>query len=438
MVERLLKAKSGINLDATDRHGRTALMIATSENGIEIVEILLKAGASASKVNNSGHDAFSLALRNRHFRLLENLKRWAKGRPEMADTLDRLADRERRQAMEETSKLTDQDSTVDESSEEQLGFVAAAATGDIAQVRSMLPENFDAEKRAEALNAAAAHGRDAVVDLLLDGELPDAALTAAAKAAAAFGQIRTAQKLVDRGASPPSLWSSPRVSDTAFFLSFVELDADARRRLGSEIAKLEKESLSMLQSCRMRRAILPFFPGCSIIAFEDTSAPGQNEQFAIETSKASLRLLNWTNEPIYQLASELLPDFSDAGTVLYARFFFHWVRGQLGRFQIVENPNEIRWTDAADEKMRDDVASRLLKLRVVKRAADHIRLRGTVIFKNALLGTDILVTTCEMDFMDSETGLSQHLNVAQLKLVNEKLLLENLEIEIDDPPGRFG
>jgi ankyrin repeat protein len=427
IVERLLKAKSGINLDATERAGWTALMIAARQSHVEIVEALLGAGASPSHVSRGGQDVFSVAFDNGHFDLVDTLKHWVRARTDMAEALSRLEVRTRQRAMRETLKTTDREIFVDDSSRQRNILVLAAAAGNVAKVQSLLADVTDLDVRSQALSAAAARGWDAVVDLLLEGKLADNALSAAAKAAAAFSQTRTARRLVDRGALPPPLWQLPRISDAATFLSFTEATDAERQRLAPEIEALERKLSETLRPCRLRRAALPCFAGHGIIAFEDTSVPGQNEQFAIEKPGGSLLPLNWTNEPIYQLADKTSPDFSDAGVLLYTRFFFHWVRGQMGRFEIVEHPSEVRWKDFASEEMRNDVESRILKLRIFDRsAADHIRLKGTVIFRNALFETDILIATCETDIFDPDIGESDHFTVGQMKLLNEKLLLNDL------------
>ena len=149
--------------------------------------------------------------------------------------------------------------------------------------------------------------------------------------------------------------------------------------------------------------------------------------------------MNWTNEPIYSV-NERAPIKIDRKTCLpYARFFFHYVRGQLGRFIIVEKPEEVVWLPNATEKEKADVNSRLMPITYKGIGRDNlITLTATVVFKNALFKTDIKIAPFEMDVFDAEINAPEHFTIGQMKLTNEDLLLEDLNIPVDPPPGEFG
>jgi hypothetical protein len=59
-------------------------------------------------------------------------------------------------------------------------------------------------------------------------------------------------------------------------------------------------------------------------------------------------------------------------------------------------------------------------------------------YRNALFKTDILIATRETHIVDPDSREREHFAVGQLKLLNEDLLVEDLAVIIDDPPGRFG
>src|SRR6185369_8997257 len=103
--------------------------------------------------------------------------------------------------------------------------------------------------------------------------------------------------------------------------------------------------------------------------------------------------MNWTNEIIYRV-NERAPIKLDRKNVIpYARFFFHYVRGQLGRFIIVEKPEEIAWLDTATEEEMQKVADRLMPVTYKGIGRDNrYLLTATVIFKNALFKTNIRVS----------------------------------------------
>ncbi|MDD5587051.1 MAG: hypothetical protein PHY92_08895, partial [Alphaproteobacteria bacterium] len=125
--------------------------------------------------------------------------------------------------------------------------------------------------------------------------------------------------------------------------------------------------------------------------------------------------------------------------VPYSRFFFHYVRGQLGRFIIVETPEDVVWLPEANEKEKAEVAANLMPVTYKGIGRDNLfTMTCTVVFKNALFRTDIKVAPYEMDVYDPEMGAPEHFTIGQMKLTNEELLLEELNVPIDPPPGDFG
>ena len=256
--------------------------------------------------------------------------------------------------------------------------------------------------------------------------------------AAARGQTEQVRKLIAAGASTPRIWLRPRVSDAANFLSFVEIDAPEFDRLAPRLLAFAPAMIVGADKMRLRRAPLSFFPNYWILAIEDPTTPGQNEQFALEGPDGKLTLMNWTNQPIYEIAQECQPNFDDVNVILYCRFFFHWVRGQQGRFIFTEPFDSISWTDAASDDDRKPVIDKLRNLRIQERLDDRVRLHGTVIFKNALFTTDVLIATRETDVLDAASGRLDHFYVGNTKLLNENLIFENLPVEVDLPAGIFG
>ena len=106
---------------------------------------------------------------------------------------------------------------------------------------------------------------------------------------------------------------------------------------------------------------------------------------------------------------------------------------------MVEHLDQIHWTDDAPNEVRNRVRRKVRRQRIAVRAVDdYIRLSGTVIFKNALFKTDIRVATGETAIKDPELGMMEHFTRGQLKLLNEELLIEDLPVVIEDPPGPFG
>ena len=183
---------------------------------------------------------------------------------------------------------------------------------------------------------------------------------------------------------------------------------------------------------------LPFYEDFKLYALSDTTLPQPNTRYMLY-KPGDVSLMNWTNEPIYSV-NERAPIKLDRKSCLpYARFFFHYVRGQLGRFIIVEKPEEVVWLSNANDKEKAEVAARLQPVTYKGIGRDNLyTLTATVVFKNALFKTDIKIAPYEMDVFDSELGENEHFTIGQMKLTNEDLLLEDLNVPIDPPPGEFG
>jgi hypothetical protein len=219
---------------------------------------------------------------------------------------------------------------------------------------------------------------------------------------------------------------------------FKTLDAAATQKLLSDIASDIAPVVLPADKTIVQVADLPFYDEFKFYSLSDTTLPQPNTRYIIY-KPGDVSLMNWTNEPIYAV-NERAPIKLDRKTALpYAKFFFHYVRGQLGRFIIVEKPEEVVWLANANDKEKADVAQRLMPVTYKGIGRDNLfTLTATVVFKNALFKTDIKIAPYEMDVFDPETNEPEHFTIGQMKLTNEDLLLEELNVPIDPPPGEFG
>jgi hypothetical protein len=220
-------------------------------------------------------------------------------------------------------------------------------------------------------------------------------------------------------------------------LTFKNLDPAATQTLLADIASdIEPVKLSA-DKTTVQVADLPFYDEFKLYALSDAALPQPNTRYILH-KPGDVSLMNWTNEPIYSV-NERAPIKLDRKTAIpYAKFFFHYVRGQLGRFIIVEKPDEVVWLSNANTKEKADVAERLIPVTYKGIGRDNLfTLTATVVFKNALFRTDIKIAPYEMDVFDPELGAPEHFTIGQMKLTNEDLLLEELNVPIDPPPGEF-
>lgn len=219
---------------------------------------------------------------------------------------------------------------------------------------------------------------------------------------------------------------------------FETLDPKATKQFLADIASDVEPVIFPEDKTSVQVAALPFYEAFKLYAVSDTTLPAPNTRYMLY-KPGDVSMMNWTNEPIYSV-NERAPIKLDRKTALpYAKFFFHYVRGQLGRFIIVEKPEEVIWLANANAKEKADVAERLKPLTYKGVGRDNLfTLSATVVFKNALFTTDIKIAPYEMDVFDPAINAPEHFTIGQMKLTNEELLLEELNVPIDPPPGEFG
>ena len=221
-------------------------------------------------------------------------------------------------------------------------------------------------------------------------------------------------------------------------LIFKTLDPTAAQKLVAEIANDITPITLPADKTSVQVADLPFYGEFRLYALSDTTLPPPNPRYILH-KPGDVSVMNWTNEPIYSV-NERAPIKLDRKTAIpYAKFFFHYVRGQLGRFIIVEKPEEVVWLANANDKEKEEVNKRLQPVTYKGIGRDNLfTLTATVVFKNALFKTDIKIAPYDMDVFDPEVNAPEHFTIGQMKLTNEDLLLEELNVPVDPPPGEFG
>jgi len=220
--------------------------------------------------------------------------------------------------------------------------------------------------------------------------------------------------------------------------SFETLSPEASRPFLSKIAQDLLPISVPAEKTLVQAAELPFYDEYKLYALTDMTLPPPNVRYLLYKS-GELTIMNWTNEPIYEV-NEKAPIKLDRKTLIpYAKFFFHYVRGQLGRFIIVEKPEDVPWLEEATDKEKADVEKNLMEVTYKGIGRDNLfTLTATVVFKNALFHTDIKVAPYETEVFDPEIGAPEQFTIGQMKLTNEDLILEELNIPVDPPPGEFG
>lgn len=259
-----------------------------------------------------------------------------------------------------------------------------------------------------------------------------------------YGQEKMVAWLLEKGVQPPVAWQQPKIAEDVDFLEFELVKGDMLKRLRSRFAEL-KDLFIPLDIAVFRTASLPFYANTVLVAVEDPNRRGLRERLVLVEDPANLAafsVLDWKNERIYEWNDRYGLDLADDGkAIAYLKFFFYFVRGQIGRFLFVEDAARLDWLDEASEADRARVARHIGPLHVIERTSDFVRLRGIVWFKNALFRSDAIFSfhACTLTLADGDQeGQPETFCVGQGKLLNEDLLEEELPVRIPGPVGRFG
>ena len=196
-------------------------------------------------------------------------------------------------------------------------------------------------------------------------------------------------------------------------LKLEPVEAEAATAMIAEIKPILESKNMDLNALDIRAASVSWYDEYKFYILQD------HEQTRYMMYKpGDAELLNWTNEIIYRVNDKAPIKLDRKNVIAYAKFFFHYVRGQLGRFIIVEKPDDVAWLDNATPEEMQKVNDRLMPVTYKGIGRDNrYLLTASVVFKNALFKTNIRVAS---------DGL--------MELTDEELLLEDLNVPIDPPP----
>src|ERR1043166_6402310 len=128
----------------------------------------------------------------------------------------------------------------------------------------------------------------------------------------------------------------------------------AKQLIEASRALLEAKNMN-LGAVEVRGCALPWYDEYKFYTLQDEE---QTRYLLYKPGDAEL--MNWTNEIIYRVNDKAPIKLDRKNVILYAKFFFHYVRGQLGRFIIVEKPDDVAWLDNANAEEMQKVADRLM------------------------------------------------------------------------------
>jgi hypothetical protein len=251
------------------------------------------------------------------------------------------------------------------------------------------------------------------------------------------GREDVAQLIEGANVSEHFWWRQPKVSEAARFLSFVSISPQDRKWIVAQLDIEDAWCRVPRESCAFLTASLPFYATGSLVAIEHLGRRGPCEQFALVRMHEDFIPLNWTNEPFFEANARWETSLTEQTLPTYVRTFFHFVRGQTGRFQIVDNIGDIAWTEGASVEQKRAVESRLRSLKQLEfEIKDRAVFSAVVIFKNALFSTKILISLKDQIIaLHDEVA---EMSLGEARLFESELLLENLDIVIPLPASAWG
>ena len=176
-------------------------------------------------------------------------------------------------------------------------------------------------------------------------------------------------------------------------------------------------------------AQLPFYTGWRLLDIAEHETLPARRVHALYNPDVPdpLRVMNWTNGPIYQLNQQVPIDLNDQNVMDYVRFFFAFVRGRHGRFIIAENVDDIAWKEDPPQAARKAIGNLLEPIRIVEHRPAS-KSGGPVAGQWDL--------SVRMIFKDSLFRAIAHVaGDGQVVLSDEELLVEDMPV-IDDVLGQ--
>ncbi|MDE1151470.1 MAG: hypothetical protein PW788_02940 [Micavibrio sp.] len=168
-----------------------------------------------------------------------------------------------------------------------------------------------------------------------------------------------------------------------------KLDSEKAARILSEInPHLEPVPFSM-ESTTIRSHKLGFYKNYDLFELTDLSAVPGARKYVIY-KPGDVNVINWTNQAIYE-TNEKAPIVLERGNVIeYVKFFFNYVRGRHGRFQIIETIDDIRWQVEPPLQGRKVMQEMLEPVTYVSQDEDGtFNLEAYMVFKDSLFKTKV-------------------------------------------------
>lgn len=185
---------------------------------------------------------------------------------------------------------------------------------------------------------------------------------------------------------------------------------------------------------RLKTCELPFYPDFCLCALRDPAVTPPNVRFFLCLRDFTGRFvpMDKSNEPIYTLNSEKTFHLTLETMPSYTHFCFFLIQGRMGRFNIVERPEYVRWQPCASDKHKQAVNELLMPITYtgLDTAGLHT-LKATVVHHNNLFRAEVKIAPQPMVVLDPATNQKERYSLGQMLLAQTEVLLENLPVVVD-------
>lgn len=125
----------------------------------------------------------------------------------------------------------------------------------------------------------------------------------------------------------------------------------------------------------------------------------------------NVHILDGTNKPFYRLNKDLPINITVDNIFTYVKFFFEYVRGAQGKFQILDTIDDIDWHEEPAPAGKKALSKMITPLMITEENNENYVLKAAIIFKDSLFESDVVV---------GKNGL--------ITLSNQKILVEDLPV----------
>jgi hypothetical protein len=181
-----------------------------------------------------------------------------------------------------------------------------------------------------------------------------------------------------------------------------KLDVESAARALSEINPHLEPVPFRMDTTTIRTLKLPFYREYMLYELTDLSAVPGARKYALY-KPGDVHVINWTNQPIYEVNEKAPVMLKESTAVDYVKFFFNYVRGRHGRFTVIETIDDIRWQIDPPAQGRKVMQEMLEPVTLTGQEADGtFNLEAFMLFKDSLFKTQVHVKKDGLVSMSSE------------------------------------